>query len=136
MGAAALPGPTLAAVIEAALAHASTRPSLPPGHWRVLHALRVCRTPALGGHAYQCQRCGQAHFAPHSCGNRHCPRCQGELAQRWLQAQQALLLPVPYFQLVFTLPHGLNPLIRQNRRALYALLFDCARAGCFVEAES
>lgn len=126
MGAAALPGPTLAAVIEAALAHASTRPSLPPGHWRVLHALRVCRTPALGGHAYQCQRCGQAHFAPHSCGNRHCPRCQGELAQRWLQAQQALLLPVPYFHLVFTLPHGLNPLIRQNRRALYTLLFEAA----------
>ena len=27
---------------------------------------------------------------------------------------------------MFTLPHGLNPLIRQNRRALYTLLFNAA----------
>jgi hypothetical protein len=36
------------------------------------------------------------------------------------------LLPVPYFHLVFTLPHGLNPLIQQNQRVLYTLLFTTA----------
>ncbi|HNQ25068.1 MAG TPA: IS91 family transposase [Phycisphaerae bacterium] len=126
MAASAVQAPSLAAVITAALAHPHTLPSLSPEQWRVLHALRMCRTPALGGHEYQCPRCGYEHFVPHSCGNRHCPLCQGGAAERWLQGQQALLLPVPYFHLVFTLPHGLNPLIRQNRRALYTLLFDAA----------
>jgi hypothetical protein len=36
------------------------------------------------------------------------------------------LLPVPYFHLVFTLPHELNPLIQQNQRELYTLLFVAA----------
>jgi hypothetical protein len=117
-------GPTLGQVITAALAHPERLPPLSPAQWRVLHALRVCRTPALGGHRYRCEDCGQEHFVPHSCGNRHCPQCQGAAAQHWLEEQQALLLPVPYFHLVFTLPHALNPLIRQNRRALYGLLFD------------
>jgi hypothetical protein len=119
-------GPTLAQVIATALAHPESLPPLSPAHWRVLHTLRICRTPALGGHQFRCLLCGGEHFVPHSCGNRHCPQCQGAAAQRWLEAQAALLLPVPYFHLVFTLPHGLNPLIRQNRRALYTLLFAAA----------
>jgi len=60
--------------------------------------------------------CGRTHFVPHSCRNRHCPLCQG----------QAALLPVPYFHVVFTLPHGLNPLIGQNQATLYNLLFGTA----------
>jgi hypothetical protein len=43
-----------------------------------------------------------------------------------LEQQEAALLPVPYFHLVFTLPHQLNPLIRQNQRTLYPLLFAAA----------
>jgi hypothetical protein len=86
----------------------------------------ACRTPALGGHRYRCQQCGQAHFVPHSCRNRHCPLCQGKAARDWLLKQEESLLPVPYFHLVFTLPHVLNPLIRQNQRALYTLLFEAA----------
>jgi hypothetical protein len=43
-----------------------------------------------------------------------------------LAAEQALLLPVPYFHLVFTLSHQLNPLVRVNQRALYHLLFQAA----------
>jgi hypothetical protein len=64
------------------------------------------------------------HFVPHSCRNRHCPVCQGQAAREWLEQQQQALLPVPYFHVVFTLPHALNPLIRQNQRALYTLLFQ------------
>jgi hypothetical protein len=36
------------------------------------------------------------------------------------------LLPVPYFHVVFTLPHLLNPLVRVNQRVLYNLLFQAA----------
>jgi hypothetical protein len=60
---------------------------------------------------------------PHSCRNRHCPQCQGAAAREWLIKQEATLLPVPYFHVVFTLPHLLNPIIEQNPQALYTLLF-------------
>jgi hypothetical protein len=99
---------------------------LPAHHWKALNAMQVCRTPLLGAHQYVCARCGGAHLALHGCGNRHCPSCQGINSRRWLQAQAGLLLPVPYFHLVFTLPHQLNPLIQQNQQALYNLLFASA----------
>jgi hypothetical protein len=117
-------GPSLAEVLRLGLSVAA--PRLPTHHWKILRALLACRTPALGGHRYQCQQCGRTHFVPHSCRNRHCPLCQGQSAHRWLERQEAALLPVPYFHLVFTLPHELNPLIRQNQRALYNLLFEAA----------
>jgi len=117
-------GLSLAAVLRAGIN--GSRPSLPKHHWRILNALLACRTVALGGHSYQCLECGRAHFVPHSCRNRHCPLCQGQAARDWLDKQKAALLPVPYFHLVFTLPHGLNALIGQNQRALYTLLFEAA----------
>lgn len=65
---------------------------------------------------------------PHSCRNRHCPTCQGANSADWLARQAEALLPIPYFHLVFTLPHELNPLIQQNQAGLYDLLFDAASA--------
>jgi hypothetical protein len=117
--------PSLGQVARLALQQAQ-RPDwhLSPAQWKVLRALAACRTPALGGHRYECARCGREHFVPHSCRNRHCPQCQGAQAFDWLARQEAGLLPIPYFHLVFTLPHALNPLVRQNRRALFNLLFD------------
>lgn len=120
--AAKTPGPSLGEVLRLGLAAGGL--GLPSRHWKILRALMACRTPALGGHRYRCQECGQTHFVPHSCRNRHCPNCQGQAAHAWLEQQQAALLPVPYFHLVFTLPHELNPLIRQNQRACYRLLFE------------
>jgi hypothetical protein len=117
-------GLSLAAVLRAGII--GSRPSLPRHHWRILNALLACRTPALGGHRYRCLECGRTHFVPHSCRNRHCPLCQGQAAKDWLAKQQAALLPVLYFHLVFTLPHAFNPLIQQNQRALYGLLFSAA----------
>jgi hypothetical protein len=118
-------GPSLAAVLRTGINHGSP-PVLPQQHWRILNALLACRTPILGAHAYLCQDCGRMHFVPHSCRNRHCPVCQGQAARQWLAKQVEALLPVSYFHLVFTLPHELNPLIRQNQRALYTLLFEAA----------
>ena len=101
-----------------------TRPRLCAHHWKILNVLLACRTPQLGGHRYRCENCGGEHFVPRSCGNRHCPNCQWHQALEWLEEQEKLLLPAPYFHVVFTLPHELNPLIQQNQRALYNLLFS------------
>lgn len=99
---------------------------LAPHQWKTVRALARCRTSALGGQLFVCRECQRPHFVAHSCRNRHCPQCQGARAVDWLQQQEAALLPIPYFHLVFTLPHVLNGLIRQNRRALLGLLFQAA----------
>jgi putative transposase/transposase-like zinc-binding protein len=93
---------------------------------RVLRVIAQCRTAALGGHVEQCVSCGTERICYDSCRNRHCPKCQGSARAKWLAAEQALLLPVPYFHVVFTLPHQLNPLLRVNQRCLYDLLFQTA----------
>lgn len=93
---------------------------------RVLRAIAACRTEAMGGHVAACNTCGREHYCYHSCRNRHCPKCQTHAKEQWLDRQRAQLLPVPYFHVVFTLPHGLNDLVRLNPQPLYALLFDTA----------
>lgn len=97
-----------------------------PHHWKTVRALAACRTSALGGQLFRCTNCQREHFVAHSCRNRHCPQCQGARAVDWLQQQEAALLPIPYFHVVFTLPHTLNGVIRQNRRAFFKLLFGAA----------
>ena len=116
----------LADVLHAGLPAYARAHRLPAHHWKILNAIQVCRTPLLGVHQYQCGHCRRVHFAPHGCGNRHCPTCQGINSQHWLSAQAGLLLPIPYFHLVFTLPHQFNPLIAQNQKPLYNLLFAAA----------
>ena len=118
---------TVARVIAAAL-RLFPKPALGAHAWKVINALLACRTPLLGAHRYHCEDCGKDHLVPHSCRNRHCPSCQAALSHDWLERQMQCLLPVTYFHVVFTLPHGLNALIAQNRRALHDLLFECASA--------
>jgi hypothetical protein len=93
---------------------------------RALRAIERCRTAALGGELRACDACGTQRYVYHSCRNRHCPKCQTLAKERWLAARRAELLPVPYFHLVFTLPHELNALAQGNPRALYAMLFAAA----------
>jgi hypothetical protein len=93
---------------------------------RVLRAIAACRTEAMGGHVAVCDTCGHEHYYYHSCRNRHCPKCQTRAKEQWLDRQRAQLLPVPYFHVVFTLPHALNGLIRANAQLLYGLLFETA----------
>ena len=94
--------------------------------YRALRAIEACRTPALGGHVARCDACGRLRYSYHSCRNRHCPKCQTLAKERWLAARQAELLPVPYYHVVFTLPHELNCLAQGNPRVIYRLLFDAA----------
>jgi hypothetical protein len=93
---------------------------------RALHAIESCRTAALGGELRQCDACGMQRYLYHSCRNRHCPKCQTRAKERWLTARRAELLPVPYYHLVFTLPHELNPLAQGNPREIYTMLFAAA----------
>jgi hypothetical protein len=105
-----------------------------PAQAVALRAIARCRTAALGGHVEASDACGARQVAYNSCRNRNCPKCQGGERAKWLAAQQAALLPVEYFHIVFTLPHALNTLVRVNPRRLYALLFRAAAATlqCFA----
>ena len=91
-----------------------------------MRAIQACRTERLGGHVERCAACGRLRYSYHSCRNRHCPKCQTLAKERWLTARQAELLPVPYFHVVFTLPHELNPIAQGNPRVIYRLLFEAA----------
>jgi hypothetical protein len=102
---------------------ANNRPWVHWAHQKVLRAIAHCRTAVLGGHRHRCPSCGYCAVVFHSCRNRHCPKCQVAARQRWLTARQKELLPVGYFHVVFTLPHQLSPLMLQNKKLLYDLLF-------------
>src|ERR1017187_8731828 len=92
-------------------------------HLKVLRAILRCRTAALGGHVDECLRCGHQAISFNSCRKRHCPRCQSNARDRWLDARRAELLPTRYSHVVFTLPHELAPLALQNKQIVYGLLF-------------
>src|SRR5229473_1439263 len=95
-------------------------------HLKVLRAIVACRTAVLGGHVEQCDSCGQRAISYNSCLNRHCPKCQAAARQTWLAERSAELLPVPYYHVVFTLPHLLAPLALQNKALVYGILFRAA----------
>lgn len=91
---------------------------------KVLNQIITCRTAAQGGHLDFCDTCGNQRISYNSCRNRHCPKCQTLAKERWLDHRKSELLPVPYFHLVFTLPHELNPIILCNMKEMLDLLFD------------
>jgi hypothetical protein len=93
---------------------------------KVMSAIEQCRSAALGGHVLRCEGCGADQIAYNSCRNRHCPKCQGSAALRWLEDRQADLLPVEYYHVVFTLPAPIAAIAYQNKALIYGLLFDVA----------
>jgi len=118
--------PELADIVRAhGAAYRRTHRLVPVQH-RALRAIATCRTAALGGHRETCDHCGAVRVSYNSCRNRHCPKCQTLSKERWLAARKADLLPIPYFHVVFTLPHDLNALAQGNPRVIYTLLFRAA----------
>ena len=95
---------------------------------KVLDAIARCRTAALGGHRDACASCGHEAISYNSCRNRHCPKCQTAARDQWLRKRQQELLPAGYFHLVFSVPHELVPLMWQNKRQLFSLLFEASAA--------
>ena len=108
---------------------------------KAFRAIQCCRTAALGGHVDVCPQCGYQEISYNSCRNRSCPKCQTQARERWLAARERELLPIPYFHVVFTVPHELNVLALDNPRLFYDLLFAAsaqtslevgsARSDCF-----
>jgi len=102
---------------------------MPCPHLKAMRAIEQCRTEALGGQVYRCPDCEREQYSYHSCRNRHCPKCQNENAQRWLEKQRDLLLPVSYYLLTFTLPAGFNEVVRSHQSLIYDLLFKTSAAA-------
>ncbi len=96
------------------------------GQLKVMSAIESCRTVALGGHVLRCEDCSHIDIAYNSCRNRHCPKCQGNEREKWIQAREEELLPVPYFHVVFTLPDTLNQLCLYKDKEVYNILFQSA----------
>jgi hypothetical protein len=99
---------------------------LPREQLRVMRAIEVCRTSALGGHVETCSQCDYTRISYNSCRNRHCPKCQNTERAKWLESRKAELLPVDYFHVVFTIPEELARLALDNQETLYGILFRAA----------
>ena len=94
-----------------------------PGHKKAMQDIISCRTEALGGEVFYCDACQAFLYCYHSCGNRHCPKCGQDRADRWRDTQLCKRLPVPYFLVTLTLPHSLNTLAHSHQKLIYDLLF-------------
>jgi hypothetical protein len=99
---------------------------MPTRHLDVIRDVVSCRTEALGGQLYHCPQCDDLHYRYHSCKNRHCPKCQNDTTNTWLEKQMNLLLPVSYFMATFTLPQSLRALARSNQGLIYNMLFKAS----------
>lgn len=101
-----------------------------PNGWkqRTLRAIADCRTAALGYHIDQCTNpaCKEVHISYNSCRNRHCPKCQGEKQEAWIQNREKELLNVAYYHIVFTLPEALNSQCLYQPKQMYDALFKTA----------
>jgi hypothetical protein len=115
--------PTLQRVLQQHLPSYTESHRLDGQRLKVCRHLLSCHTPVLGGLQWQCDQCGHRPVSYHSCRDRHCPQCQARDARRWCELQQAALLPVTYYHLVFTLPHDLNGWVQLHPRVIYNLLF-------------
>ena len=100
-----------------------------PSHRRTLNDIVHCRTPALGGSLYRCEDCGTLDYRYHSCRNRHCPKCQEDRAQAWLERLRTRLLPCNHYLLTFTLPRELRAVARSHQSTVYAALLREAAAS-------
>jgi hypothetical protein len=99
---------------------------LTPEQAKALSDIATCRTAELGGHIQHCPECGYTEPRYNSCGNRHCPQCQGQKSAEWVEARAEKLLPVGHFHVVFTVPEELRPLALQNQELFYDLMFSSA----------
>lgn len=117
-------GASLQAVMRRSLDGYRETHRLSPHQWQVCRHILDCRTEALGGFELECDHCHDHPRLYHACRDRHCPRCQRKASEAWCERQKAAVLPVTYYHLVFTLPHGLDPWVPRYPEVIYALLFE------------
>ncbi len=99
---------------------------MPKSHWKVVQAIKNCRTGALGGHLLKCGDCSHESQAFNSCRNRFCPKCGYTARSEWVEKRTKELLPCPYFHVVFTLPSELRAVVLRNQEVSYNILFKAA----------
>jgi Putative transposase/Transposase zinc-binding domain len=97
--------------------------NIPGEYYKVMYHITHCRTAAMGGHILECDECNIRQNAYNSCRDRHCPKCQTMVKEKWLNDRKAELLPCGYFHNVFTLPHLFNPVICCNKEICFDILF-------------
>jgi len=97
----------------------------PPHICKVIRAIAQCRTATLGVHIDFCD-CGFTRQSYNSCRNRHCPKCQALVKEKWILDRESELLPVPYFHIVFSLPSDLDIITMHNKAEIYNLLFKAS----------
>lgn len=117
------PALTMAQVLHRFLPDYRIRYKLSPMQSKAIGCITCCRTEVLGGRSLGCPHCQYQTTAYHSCRNRHCPQCQQQASEQWRQQRCADVLPVPYFHLVFTLPHELNGWAQCHPEVIYGLFF-------------
>ena len=93
---------------------------------RVMRAIELCRTAALGGHVERCDRCDHQRICYNSCRDRHCPKCQSLARAQWLEDRRSELLDTQYFHVVFTVPQPIAAIALQNKETVYNILFRAA----------
>ena len=99
---------------------------MPRTHLRAMRDIEQCRTSVLGGQVYVCSKCDEQRYSYHSCKNRHCPKCGNDQAEKWLEEQKGLLLPVAHFLVTFTLAEELRRVARSNQKTVYNILFQAS----------
>jgi hypothetical protein len=109
--------------------------SILPSHRKVLNHIASCRTPEMGGQKYLCKTCNKFHYSYHSCRDRHCPRCQNDRIDDWLEKQFELLFPVPYFMATITIPEALRPVFRSHQKKMYHLFFKASAESIMLLAK-
>lgn len=115
----------------------ASRPCLSPAQWRAVHAIRQCRTPALGGHVHACPDCDRMEFAWHSCNHKACPQCGRAATQAWVERQLGKLTGAPCFMVTFTLPQELRGLFfGTDARAAFDLFFAAAAGALAAKLAS
>ena len=92
---------------------------------KAARAILNCKSGKLGCNISRCSDCGHIEFHNNSCRNRNCPECQAVQKEVWVDRRRAEVIDSPYFHVVFTLPHELNPLLYCNQELLYGLLHRC-----------
>ena len=118
--------PRVAEVVRTFVGSARERHTFTRRQNTILDRITRCETAAMGGHTMPCENCRAPTPVYNSCRDRHCPQCQWSAQNKWVEARQERILPVPYFHTVFTLPAEFRPLVAANPSVLYALLFEAA----------
>jgi len=93
---------------------------------RVMTAIELCRTAALGGHLERCDCCHHERPCYDSCRDRHCPKCQSLARAEWVEKRNSEVLATHYFHVVFSVPEQIAAIAYQNKDLVYGILFRAA----------